>query len=172
MQGSLNKLTEKVTRDAQAREQLEKRMEDRFDQILKLLNNGIEKNKQQEIGEGENSGGAVITNTGASSNQFHIRDPSTMEAQDTCKSQQLYMLIVDEKEHEEEKGIESDAESLLNQIETDIEISLHALIGSVSQNTIRIQGLIKKSPITILIDTLGVLIVFWTQRWLNKRDAT
>ncbi|KAF9617424.1 hypothetical protein IFM89_036385 [Coptis chinensis] len=56
-------------------------MEDRFDQILKLLNNGAEKNKQQQIGEGENSGGAVITNTGASSNQFQIQDPSTMEAQ-------------------------------------------------------------------------------------------
>ncbi|KAF9608810.1 hypothetical protein IFM89_011848 [Coptis chinensis] len=52
IQGSLNKLIEKVTRDAQAREQLEKRIDERFDRLINLLNDKgyIEMEKQVDAG--------------------------------------------------------------------------------------------------------------------------
>lgn len=38
-------------------------------------------------------------------------------------------------------------------IESDVEISLHALTGNISGDTIRILGFIRKNAISILIDT-------------------
>ncbi|XP_026450099.1 uncharacterized protein LOC113350204 [Papaver somniferum] len=71
-----------------------------------------------------------------------------------CKRQQLFMLSVEASDMEsapvEEEVFE---EAVDTPVESDIEISLHALTGTISSDTIRIPGIIKKQKIYILIDT-------------------
>ncbi|XP_026447251.1 uncharacterized protein LOC113347788 [Papaver somniferum] len=70
-----------------------------------------------------------------------------------CLKQQIYMLVVDDEESTQ-SGEESRVETLLSPtLEEEVEISVHALAGNVSHNTIRIEGASKKHPLTILIDS-------------------
>lgn len=67
-----------------------------------------------------------------------------------CKSQHLYMLIVDP---EDPPTVPPIAEEEIELIESDMEIFINALTGQTGINTIRILGTIKKKQITILIDS-------------------
>ncbi|XP_026399321.1 uncharacterized protein LOC113295181 [Papaver somniferum] len=71
-----------------------------------------------------------------------------------CKKQYLCVLIgeetIDNPEPEDEMLIDTE-EALV--VESDMEISLHALTGTISTDTIRIPGSINKKAISILIDT-------------------
>ncbi|XP_026396022.1 uncharacterized protein LOC113290654 [Papaver somniferum] len=71
-----------------------------------------------------------------------------------CKTQQLFMLIVDE-DQEEQGALSTDEVSDTSHSggESPIEISLHALTGNIAHNTIRISGHLNKHPVTVLIDT-------------------
>ncbi|XP_026459437.1 uncharacterized protein LOC113360105 [Papaver somniferum] len=70
-----------------------------------------------------------------------------------CLKQQIYMLVADDEESTL-SGEESPVETPLSPtLEEEVEISVHALAGNVSHNTIRIEGASKKQPLTILIDS-------------------
>ncbi|XP_026459874.1 uncharacterized protein LOC113360593 [Papaver somniferum] len=71
-----------------------------------------------------------------------------------CKKQYLCVLIDEEPSgsSEQEDGLIMDTEEV-PAVESDMEISLHALTGTVSADTIRIPGILHKNPISILIDT-------------------
>ncbi|XP_026459345.1 uncharacterized protein LOC113360006 [Papaver somniferum] len=69
-----------------------------------------------------------------------------------CKSQQLFMMVaVHEEDDLEPSPPQAPSEDQL--IDSDMEISLHALTGNVNPDTIRIPGFIKKRAITVLVDT-------------------
>ncbi|XP_026433073.1 uncharacterized protein LOC113330481 [Papaver somniferum] len=70
----------------------------------------------------------------------------------TCKSQQLFMMVADHEAGDMEPS-PPQAPSEDQLVDSDIEISLHALTGSVNPDTIRIPGFIKKRAITVLEDT-------------------
>ncbi|XP_026433313.1 uncharacterized protein LOC113330698 [Papaver somniferum] len=71
-----------------------------------------------------------------------------------CKRQQLFMLSVEAPVEEdvtvEEEVFEEEGET---PVDSGMEISLHALTGTISGDTIRILGLLKKHKISILIDS-------------------
>ncbi|XP_026451508.1 uncharacterized protein LOC113351792 [Papaver somniferum] len=70
-----------------------------------------------------------------------------------CIKQQIHMLSADDEESKQ-SGEESPLESPLSPSqEEEVEISVHDLAGNVSHNTIRIEGTVKKQPLTILIDS-------------------
>ncbi|XP_026410718.1 uncharacterized protein LOC113305942 [Papaver somniferum] len=70
-----------------------------------------------------------------------------------CIKQQIYMLAVDEEESTQ-YGEDSPIETPNSPIqEEEVEISVHALAGNVSHNTIHIEGATKKHPLTILLDS-------------------
>lgn len=65
-----------------------------------------------------------------------------------CRPKQLYIITGEEEEDNEQ------TEDIIETIsEGDGEISMHALTGNIIHHTIRIQGMIKKKAITILIDS-------------------
>ncbi|XP_026410205.1 uncharacterized protein LOC113305366 [Papaver somniferum] len=71
-----------------------------------------------------------------------------------CKKQYLCVLIGEEAEEIYDTGVETSNETDEEPpLESDMEISIHALTGNVSGDTIRIPGFIKKKAISILIDT-------------------
>ncbi|XP_026452105.1 uncharacterized protein LOC113352508 [Papaver somniferum] len=71
-----------------------------------------------------------------------------------CKKQYLCVLIGEEAEEISDSGLDTehgtDEEPL---VESDMEISLNALTGTTSADTIRIPGFVKNKGISILIDT-------------------
>ncbi|XP_026441777.1 uncharacterized protein LOC113340943 [Papaver somniferum] len=72
-----------------------------------------------------------------------------------CKGKQkIFMLQVESTDstetEEEEEVFEETTESL---VQSDIEVSLHALTGSATGDTIRIPGLLHKRKVSILIDS-------------------
>ncbi|XP_026383753.1 uncharacterized protein LOC113279266 [Papaver somniferum] len=72
---------------------------------------------------------------------------------DICKKQYLCVLIGEEAEEIYEPGGEPEHDTDEEPpLESDMEISLHALTGNISGDTIRIPGFVKKKAISILID--------------------
>ncbi|XP_026453525.1 uncharacterized protein LOC113354395 [Papaver somniferum] len=73
------------------------------------------------------------------------------------KTQQLFMLIADE-EQEWKRALSTDEVSDTSHSGGDspIEISLHALIGNIAHDTIRISGHLNRHPVTVLIDTCSM----------------
>ncbi|XP_026378323.1 uncharacterized protein LOC113272740 [Papaver somniferum] len=71
-----------------------------------------------------------------------------------CKTQQLFMLIVDEDlERQESLSTEDVSKDSPSTPDYPIEISLHALTGNVAPDTIRIVGHLNKHYVSVLIDT-------------------
>lgn len=66
---------------------------------------------------------------------------------------QLYILTDEEEEYQSEELIETIQEE--NQ-EPDGKMFMHALTGSIIHHAIRIQGLVKKQAIIILIDNVPI----------------
>ncbi|XP_026383997.1 uncharacterized protein LOC113279516 [Papaver somniferum] len=71
-----------------------------------------------------------------------------------CKTQQLFMLIADD-ELDEQGALSNDdvSDASHSGSESPIEISLHALTGTTTHETIRIDGHINKHLVAVLIDT-------------------
>ncbi|KAF9604725.1 hypothetical protein IFM89_009521 [Coptis chinensis] len=77
LQHNISKLSERMVRDTQAREKAEKRIEDRFEQLFKLLNEGIQKGKEKQVDEvsvGESTTIVIDIDTSAMQpgHQFHL----------------------------------------------------------------------------------------------------
>lgn len=73
-----------------------------------------------------------------------------------CKKQQIYMLKVgDEIEDEniEAEILEEEELDYSEEIPSGMEISMRALNGAVNHTTLRVKGMVKKKPLTILIDS-------------------
>lgn len=71
-----------------------------------------------------------------------------------CKTQQLFMLVASAEESSlSVEETEEDARSPTPSIGSTMEISLHALIGLVVQNTIRVPGKLNNKDILVLVDT-------------------
>ncbi|XP_026410318.1 uncharacterized protein LOC113305512 [Papaver somniferum] len=71
-----------------------------------------------------------------------------------CKTQQMFMFIADEDlEGHESLSTEDVSEDSSSTPDSPIDISLHALTGNVSPDTIRIDGHLNKHSVIILIDT-------------------
>ncbi|XP_026383409.1 uncharacterized protein LOC113278901 [Papaver somniferum] len=67
-----------------------------------------------------------------------------------CKSQQLFLMVADNEADEVEPSQVPMEEQF---VDSDMEISCHALTGNANPDTIRIPGFIKKKAIIVLIDT-------------------
>ncbi|XP_026450846.1 uncharacterized protein LOC113350969 [Papaver somniferum] len=70
-----------------------------------------------------------------------------------CKRQQLFMVQLEQPKSSEEVEKEVYEEAKESPVEYDMEISLHALTGAATGNTIRIPGNIKKQKVSIFMDT-------------------
>ncbi|XP_026379637.1 uncharacterized protein LOC113274474 [Papaver somniferum] len=71
-----------------------------------------------------------------------------------CVKQQLYMLVGDEEEAASTEEESPGSSPVIQELEQQVEVSLHALSGNVSHNTIKIQGTTRnKRTFTILIDS-------------------
>lgn len=66
-----------------------------------------------------------------------------------CQKRQLFLLIGDDEEEVNEQNLQ---ELMGDELE-DVQISMHALVGSNSFRTMRVQGQLKGRTITILIDS-------------------
>ncbi|XP_026399605.1 uncharacterized protein LOC113295486 [Papaver somniferum] len=71
-----------------------------------------------------------------------------------CIKQQLYMLVGDEEESSTFEEESPGSSPVIQELEEEVEISLHALSGNVSHNTIKIKVITKnKKAFTVLIDS-------------------
>ncbi|XP_026396574.1 uncharacterized protein LOC113291233 [Papaver somniferum] len=73
-----------------------------------------------------------------------------------CKNQQLFMLIASDDVASPSSDIDEDVPSPHAPELSTMEISLHALTGLVTQNTIRVPGQLYSHDILILIDTSSI----------------
>ncbi|XP_026457490.1 uncharacterized protein LOC113358147 [Papaver somniferum] len=71
-----------------------------------------------------------------------------------CIKQQLYMLVGDEEGSANSEEESPGSSLVIQELEEEVEISLHALSGNVSHNKIKIKGVTKnKKEFTVLIDS-------------------
>ncbi|XP_026441802.1 uncharacterized protein LOC113340978 [Papaver somniferum] len=67
-----------------------------------------------------------------------------------CRKQQLYMIVADDEEGLKEK--DDGSSPTIVKVDEEMEISVHALAGNISQSTIKIKGQVKTQGLTILVD--------------------
>ncbi|XP_026410851.1 uncharacterized protein LOC113306080 [Papaver somniferum] len=71
-----------------------------------------------------------------------------------CVKQQLYMLVGEEEELATSEEESPGSSPVIQELEEEVEVSLHAISGNISHNTIKIQGITKNiRSFTVLIDS-------------------
>ena len=79
-----------------------------------------------------------------------------------CKKRQLFIITGTEEEGKEEDLIQSKQLEIpstsMEEDNSEVTITFNALAGEVNQEALRIKGLVKKSPVIILIDSCSSTI--------------